>query len=433
MRYAPPKKCLNDFHIIKLNNEYHLIHLQGRFTYPFDATKLETSYGHAISTDLIKWRTKDPVFRISPPPNFDDSAIWTMHVIWYENKFWLFYTGLNKRVYFQQKIGLAFSEGKNIEKWIRYKDNPILLADSRYYQVDNDMAWRDPFVIYDKKSKEWLMYIAAKHNDGPKRKRGCIGLAVSKNLLNWKIQPPVLAPRQFFEMECPAIYYMNKAYYMLVSVSDDNRVRAYRAEDPKGPFKLLGIITCPNNYAPRLIRNKNKEWLLLHTVKRRWGFKDSGPLIRGMIAQPKLIKFDEDGVPYLIWYSQNEKYLNKEHEKRGSDGLISIDIPEKYTHININLRVNQEGTNKKGVELIIDKKILEMRYIEDKKKLQRISIDNLNSIKNLKVLMFKEYYEIYLNNRLILTPIAYRHCKGSFNVIIDEKLVKFSFQNFENI
>jgi len=84
MRYSPPGFCLNDFEIVRKDDYYHLIHLQGPPVYPFDAARLETSYGHAISHDLISWETQAPVFGISRFPRFDDSAIWTMSVVEHE-------------------------------------------------------------------------------------------------------------------------------------------------------------------------------------------------------------------------------------------------------------------------------------------------------------------------------------------------------------
>jgi sucrose-6-phosphate hydrolase SacC (GH32 family) len=213
VRYAPPGLCLNDFNIMKSGDLYHLIHLQGPPIHPFDATKLETSYGHAVSKDLLVWRTEAPVFGISSHPSFDDSAIWTMHIVEHEDKLLMFYTGLSQDIYFRQQIGLAVSEKNDCTGWTRYGKGPLLSADPAYYQTEDEMAWRDPYVIFDQESQRWVMYVAAKMKGENRNKNGCIGLAISENLIDWKIQEPVLSPLMYSEMECPLVYRLNDDIY----------------------------------------------------------------------------------------------------------------------------------------------------------------------------------------------------------------------------
>lgn len=431
IRYKPLGLCMNDFDALKVNDLYHLIHLQGPPIYPFDATCLETSYGHIVSKDLIKWEPKPPIFGVSDQPHFDDSGIWTMHIIHHNKKYWMFYTGLNHRTHFQQQVGLAISEDSLLEKWKRYSEESIVSADPRYYQTEEDMAWRDPFVIFDEKRNLWLMYIAAKHNSGPKETRGCIGLAVSEDLINWEVKPPVVEAREYFEMECPVVHFINDAYYMFVSVSNDYRVYSYKATGPLGPYEPLGVLTQPNDYAPRIIQDNKNKWVLLHTVKRRWKNEDSGEFMRGMLAQPKHLKFDEKGIPYLAWYSEVEKYLESVTADRGKNGLLEIAITEAFNNIIVHLRLNEDDDKLKGVELLLTKEMVELRYIEDKYTLRKEEIIKNEKILNLKILLFNEYYEIYLNDRLIISTLGYRYMKGQFKAVIDGKSQQYSFREFK--
>lgn len=431
MRYAPPGLCLNDFQIIKLDH-YHLFHLQGSRTYPFDAAKLETSYGHAISRDLISWETKAPVFGVSDPPHFDDSAIWTMHIVPHDKQLWMFYTGLNQRIYFQQQIGLAYTDRTDGTGWFRYTKDPIAIADPRWYQIEEDMAWRDPFVVYDAEHQQWIMYIAAKQNRGPKETRGCIGLATSEDLIHWVVHPPILTPQKFWEMERPVVYHLNNAYYMFISISNDYRVYSFRSSNLMGPFEPLGVLTQSQNYAACIIKTPENKNMLVHTVKRRWGNIDSGAIVRGMLAQPKSLLFDEFGDPYLGWYSLIEHYLDSPNPGENTNGVIFLSIPAGSRQTIVHLRVTGELSEQKGLEVILDQDdSLLLRYIEDQKVLQKEQIKDQGFFQSLKVLLFNEYFEIYLDERLFISTMAYRHIKGRFAAWNDGSPFNFKFHPFK--
>ena len=429
MRYAPPGLCINDFDLIKLDDQFHLIHLQGPPVYPFDATYLESSYGHAVSEDLIRWKTMAPVFGIAHPGNFDDSGIWTMHITPYENKLWMFYTGLSHQKYFNQQIGLAISKLKDGTSWLRYKSDPLISADPRYYQTDDDMAWRDPFIIYDPDENIWIMYIAAKTKDGNKKTRGCIGTAISTNLVDWIVKPPVISPSKYFEMECPVIFRYNKFIYMFVSISDDRRVHSYRASRPMGPYDYLGSLTPNNNYAARII-NVGDNPLLLHTVPRRWQHEDSGELMRGMLAQPKLLLFDEKGYPYLGWYPLLEEYFIPDETHSGHNGLFTVQLPTNYTEIRIGLRINNSNSQKSGLELLVEREALILQYLEDKRQLESIKIDDGRIFREIKILLFGEYIEVYCDSILYISTLSYRHNSGSFEAYHNKNAIDFSFRPY---
>jgi hypothetical protein len=395
MRYAPPGLCLNDFDLIKLEDQYHLIHLQGPPIYPFDATYLESSYGHAVSNDLISWETKAPVFGIASPKHFDDSGIWTMHITPYENKLWMFYTGLSNQKYLYQQIGLAISELENGPNWMRYKSEPLVSADPRYYQVDDDMAWRDPFVIYDPEDNIWIMYIAAKTKEGDKRRRGCIGTATSTNLVDWVVKPPVISPAKYFEMECPVIFKHNNFIYIFVSISDTGNIP-----------------------------------LLLHTVPRRWQHEDGGELMRGMLAEPKKLLFDDKGYPYLGWYSALEEYFLPDESQSGKNGLLSVQLPPDYSEISIGLRINQKNSKKSGLEFRIKRDELELRYLEDKQQLESIKLNQGTYFNEIKILLFGEYVEIYGDNKLFISTLSYRHHNGNFEAYNNKKAIDFSYRPY---
>jgi sucrose-6-phosphate hydrolase SacC (GH32 family) len=421
MRYSPKGMCLNDFDVFKLDGLYHLIHLQGPPIFPFAAEYLETSYGHAVSDDLINWKPQAPAFGIAEYPNFDDSSIWTMKVIEQKNTLFMFYTGVCRDYYFRQQIGLAISEKESIN-WKRYKKNPILSADPRYYQTEEDMAWRDPYVIYDEKKKQWVMYLCAKEKNGEKDKRGCIGLAISKNLFDWEIKKPVIAPRLYKEMECPVLYKSKGQYYMFVSISDDRMIHSYQSSSLYGPFDHSGTIASPYNYAPRIIKDNNGDLVLLHTIAKRWNNNDKGEIMRGYLAQPKRLILHTISKPLLGWYDPIEKYYKKTNTKKFYNFILEIDLTQDYKDINIGMRITHEHTIKNGINVVINKQSLLIKYFEDNHILNKVLLDE-KGFNSIKILIHQEYIEVYCDTILHISTFAYRHrsSKGTNEVFINGK------------
>ncbi|MEJ2616089.1 MAG: hypothetical protein P8Z35_14110, partial [Ignavibacteriaceae bacterium] len=310
-----------------------------------------------------------------------------------------------------------------------YKSEPLVSADPRYYQVDDDMAWRDPFVIYDPEDNIWIMYIAAKTKEGDKRRRGCIGTATSTNLVDWVVKPPVISPAKYFEMECPVIFKHNNFIYIFVSISDDRRVHTYRASGLMGPFEYLGPLTPPNNYAARIINTGNIP-LLLHTVPRRWQHEDGGELMRGMLAEPKKLLFNDKGYPYLGWYSALEEYFLPDESQSGKNGLLSVQLPPDYSEISIGLRLNQKNSKKSGLEFLIKRNELTLHYLEDKQKLESIKLEQETYFNEIKILLFGEYVEIYGDNKLFISTLSYRHHNGNFEAYNNKKAIDFSYRPY---
>jgi beta-fructofuranosidase len=183
---------LNDFAVLEGDDGWHLLHLQAAPVSPFDAAAQETSYGHAHSTDLVRWEPCAAVFGIAPPGRFDDSAIWTMSTIDHpEGGLYMFYTGVCNRPHpATQAIGLAWSPRRDGTGWRRARPEPVCTADPRWYRTDAHQAWRDPFVVRDDESGEWVLFVAARESGLPPALGGCIATAVSTDLTSWAVLPP---------------------------------------------------------------------------------------------------------------------------------------------------------------------------------------------------------------------------------------------------
>lgn len=309
--YNPIGFCLNDFDV-SYNPDtklYELIHLQGPpiSTDIYDATRLETSYGLALSSDLINWTAQPQIFGIQEGENlFDNSAIWTMQTIYTQDrrKRLMFYTGVSREQYFQQNIGVAQYDTQN-KSWSRLQDTPVLSADLRYYQTDGFMAWRDPYVIYDDEKNHYVMFIAACDKRYDPHQNGCIAYATSADLQHWDIHPPLISPQCYNELECPVPYKKNGVYYMLVSVGDTRQTHVWQADNLYGPYTEIDRLTAPHHYAPRIIPHQGQD-MVLHT---QWVERPNaeGQMIwsRGYLDDPKILAQRDDGVLFLTGKNAN--------------------------------------------------------------------------------------------------------------------------------
>ncbi|MCW2762565.1 MAG: glycosyl hydrolase family 32 [Marmoricola sp.] len=193
--------------------------------------------GHAVSGDLRDWtRLPDPL----PQPrvgSFDELASWTGCAVRGESGWWLFTTGLGRdddgRV---QRIGAARSD--DLTTWTR--TGLVLGADGGYYQVACDdwpeEAWRDPWVIQGDDGR-WHMYVTARDAAGTP---GCgvVGHAVSEDLVDWEVQPPLSSPTGRFEwLEVIQVVQVEGRWVLLFS--------CLAAEMPGAPAESGGVWSVP--------------------------------------------------------------------------------------------------------------------------------------------------------------------------------------------
>lgn len=223
--YAPHGKFLWDSWFIKRDQQYHLFHLQVSPSRAVDVRPDEDiSIGHAVSDDLITWHELPTALKPGDTGAWDSLSLWTGSIIEKDGTYYMFYTGrsTNPGEAWIQRIGVATS--KDLVLWEKYTENPILEADSRYYDMSNEVnalknisAWRDPYMFYDPVHKKYYMLISARKRGEATEYNGCIGIAESENLLDWKVLPPLFAPGLYDEMEVPQLIIENGSYYLFFS------------------------------------------------------------------------------------------------------------------------------------------------------------------------------------------------------------------------
>jgi len=278
-----PDRWVWDSWYIKENDVYHAFYLTAsRGLLDPERRHRNPSVGHAISRDLVNWEVLPDALCPGDSPAWDSWTTWTGSVVLGDDGlWWMFYTGSSREDGGDvQRIGAATST--DLIVWEKHPDNPLVEADSRWYETLeggnwHDQAWRDPWVF--KRDDEWQMLITARRNEGEKFQRGTIGLATSKDLNSWQVKPPIgLTDSQFGQLEVLQIEQVNGKDVLLFCCG----ARELSNERPEKEGKKDGVYSIViqgdvNNvnlaeseffpdetlYAARLIETPTNGWALI--------------------------------------------------------------------------------------------------------------------------------------------------------------------------
>lgn len=148
----------------------------------------------------------------------------------------LFYTGQNPQHLGADGLPLQLvmhaTSSDDMASWTRHPEHTFG-APTGYESGD----WRDPFVFYDEDAGIWRMLIAARHSDGPERRRGVIAQCVSTDLVTWEPTEPFWDPRRYIAHECPDVFKWGDWWYMVYSEFSENFTTRYRiARTLDGPW-----------------------------------------------------------------------------------------------------------------------------------------------------------------------------------------------------
>ena len=284
-----------------------------------DLRHLNATQRHATSKDLITWTDLGTTFEPQRTgPAWDDSTTWTGSVVQDDAGLrHLFYTGTNlAEIYLYQRIGHATST--DLHTWTRVGDGLALDLtgpNADCYEKDHmighwhDRAMRDPWVMRDPDSTDWLMYFTARApgitepNGG-----GCIGFATSPDLATWTLRPPVFTGG-YGQPEVPQVFHHGGHWYCLFCTSAhhwSNHTRAMNpqtpvtgthylmADHPRGPWRippgpfLDGANPC-RRYAARILETDDGLVIM--------GFADSGhATFLGHTMNPERVTQGPDGL-----------------------------------------------------------------------------------------------------------------------------------------
>lgn len=311
-----------DFWFAQDGPDIHIFYLQAPRALREESLRhWHVSVGHAVSQDLINWEILPDA--LSPSQElgaFDNYTTWTGSIIKHSGIWYMFYTGTNREENGKiQRIGLATSQ--DLIKWERYSGEGLIKADPQWYELfDPDVwheeTWRDPWVF--KQDGKFHAYITARCNNEANDARGVIGHAVSSDLINWEVNPPITKPGEFAFMEVPQLVEIKGLWYLFFSVPYDKYSNARLAkanvkrhtgthylvaDHPLGPFRYITEDFLVGDeigslYAGKVIPNQQGEWVFL-----AFEHFSVGKMFIGKIGNPLSLQIQGDGklfVPHRI-------------------------------------------------------------------------------------------------------------------------------------
>lgn len=275
---------IGDSTVIIHNGVYHLFHL---------IIPNHDYIAHAISRDGISWRRVNNALFVGNPGEWDDDMLWTMHVCEVENKFHMYYTGLQRK----DRGGISrigFAESDNLTDWKKNTKNiyPIEPKGVFYEALDSNprrwLSFRDPF-RFEYKNEAYLL-VCARTISGPVSRRGCVGVVKITNDVVERL-PPLLYPMVYDDIECPCAFELNQKFYIIGSIREDVKVRYWFAPDFFGEYHSFhdDVLLPQGNYAARTVQDGDH--LLVYNFFFTNGKIDS---LR-VLPPPKELDTDERG------------------------------------------------------------------------------------------------------------------------------------------
>lgn len=223
-----PDKWVWDFWFARRDDEHHVFYLQApRSVGDSNLRHGNASVGHAVSRDARHWTPLDDALEPGPAGTWDDQAIWTGSVLEHDGRWHMLYTGTcRSEGGLIQRVGLAVSD--DLVHWHKHPANPVMEADRRWYELLDlerwrDQSWRDPWLYKDE--HRFRALITARSKGGPSDGAGVIAQAQSLNLVDWEVLPPLTAPGEFAQVECPQLVTLDGRKLILFScLAEDHSV-----------------------------------------------------------------------------------------------------------------------------------------------------------------------------------------------------------------
>ncbi len=295
---------IGDITVIIHNGVYHLFHL---------IIPNHDYIAHAISEDGISWKRINNALFVGDPGEWDDDMLWTMHVCHVNDKFEMYYTGLQRKDRgVISRVGYAVSD--DLVKWRKENRNDFPIEPKGiYYETEktNPRTWlsfRDPFRF--EYNNEVYLLLDARVLDGPVSRRGCVGVVKITND-EAELMPPLLNPFVYDDVECPCVFKMKGKYYLLGSIREDIKVHYWIADDFFGEYRSFNadVILPRGNYAARIA--EDGEHMLVYNFFYAYGKIDA---LR-VLPPPKQLEADDTGRlllrTYYRWNLMQKKVIEQ--------------------------------------------------------------------------------------------------------------------------
>ena len=216
---AAPYGWMNDPHPVYFKGAYHLFYQYSFLrNNPYGRVGLkpgerpQRSWGHAMSTDLVRWKHMPVALTASLHGAPNDPHIFSGVVVDHNGVGTALYTINNKDIW------MATSKDKDLATFTKYPKNPVVKGPPA--ELPTTGLMRDPWVW--KEGNTWYMIVGSGLAD---RKGPVIPLYRSGNLVDWEYMHPFYrADSSNFDYlgdapfcECPAFFRLGDKYVLVFS------------------------------------------------------------------------------------------------------------------------------------------------------------------------------------------------------------------------
>ena len=238
---------------------------------------------HRTSKDLVRWKVEPVAIRRGGAGEPDSRNIAPGSVVEHDGKFYCFYTG-------NQNVCLATSD--DLRTWTKHAKNPVLTGDNIHASTAN---FRDPYVFYNDEEQCWWLLACTQAPGEFSQRAGCVGLAKSKNLLDWKHAPPLWKWNASMQADCPQVFKKGDFWYLFTL---DRNARYRIADNPAGPWRRPPRRDLMLNplFAMSKPASDGRRWVTFPFMCGRHGNDDFADVINAEVnAIPRRLDFHADG------------------------------------------------------------------------------------------------------------------------------------------
>ncbi len=308
MMYRPsPDFRLWDTWIFVAEDEFHLFFSQRPAGDRYD------SVGHAVSTDLLHWKSLGPIIQRGPeawPPRFAAGM-----VIQNNDQYMMFQAARAGVDGGEPGIGVMLSS--DLHEWTKHPKDPVMKIRPPYVKGRAG----DPYLFKVDNGYEAVI------NTRISESIRCIGWMRSKDLIHWEVLRPIATP-EVSQCEVPEYFQMGDKHYLTFSacggrpgcIKSDLVIDTRSRKDTAGTYYLIsdsrtgpyvmpedslligsgnGRIDC---YVGRTFELKGQRMLYYHNVGLRPGGCDPVQS-RASLAAPKVVRRNEDGSLWLQYWN----------------------------------------------------------------------------------------------------------------------------------
>ncbi|GAB2738629.1 glycoside hydrolase [Arthrobacter bambusae] len=247
----------------------------------------------------------------------------------------LFYTGQNPRHLGSDGAPLQLvMHATSTDGMLTWVKHPELTFGAPVGYESGD--WRDPFVFKDEASGLWRMLLAARHADGPDRRRGVIAQCVSADLMSWEHTEPFWDPRRYITHECPDVFAWGDWWYLVYSEFSESFTTRYRmAKSPDGPWIVPARDTVDGRafYASKTAERDGRRFFFGWIASKAENHDDGAWQWAGTMSVLEARQNDDGTLAFSLADELVESFWDDIPVSLGSDLPAALHSPDGYTAI----------------------------------------------------------------------------------------------------